>query len=181
MAGVDEATVEQIVKELNWQVRRETGGLFLLFVCSKRAHVTTSLCFMLLLFVFVLTLAPTHAHVHRQLVQPHVNERRILFLSTSTDLARFVCVRNKVSACVPVRYAVVLADGALLSTGVCVCSPARCCCRAMYLVLVCRFVAFFLFFVFFVFRFVIVVEQSATRTKISYDNDVLFKLFIEKY
>ena len=55
----------------------------------------------------------------------------------------------------PVRCAVVLADGALLSTGVCVCSPARCCCRAMYFVSICRFVAFF---VFFRFSFVIVVE-----------------------
>ena len=52
---------------------------------------------------------------------------------------------DKVSACVTVRCAVVLADGALLSTGLCVCPPARCCCRAMYFVSICRFVAFFCF------------------------------------
>ena len=45
-AGVDEATVEQTVKELNWKVRARKERLFLLFcdfVCCKHAHV--SLCF----------------------------------------------------------------------------------------------------------------------------------------
>ena len=49
-AGVDEATVEQTVKELNWKVRAQRGGCccccFCDFVCCKHAQArNTSLCF----------------------------------------------------------------------------------------------------------------------------------------
>ena len=42
-AGVDEATVEQTVKELNWKVSARDGRLFLLFlcdfVCCEHTHI----------------------------------------------------------------------------------------------------------------------------------------------
>ena len=69
-AGVDEATVEQTVKELNWKVRR-SGRLLLLFLrfCLLQTRARNNNVFMFYAFVvcvlFVLTLARTHAHVHR--------------------------------------------------------------------------------------------------------------------
>ena len=69
-SGVDEATVEQTVKELNWKVRRATGGCFLLFFAIlfvANTRTTNVFMFLICCLFFVLTLA--HARIHRQFVQ----------------------------------------------------------------------------------------------------------------
>ena len=62
---------------------------------------------------FVLTLAHARTLMYIDNSFNLTQTKEIMFVSFDLDLARFVCVRNKVSACVPVRGAVVLADGAL--------------------------------------------------------------------
>ena len=63
-AGVDEATVKQTVKELNWKVRAQRGGCFCCFLrfclLQTRAH-TTCLYVFNLLFSFC---AHSLAHAH---------------------------------------------------------------------------------------------------------------------
>ena len=69
-AGVDEATVEQTVKELNWKVSRATGGCFLLFFAILFvANTRTTTC----LYVFGLFCCCAHSrtltYMYRQFVQ----------------------------------------------------------------------------------------------------------------
>ena len=64
-AGVDEATVEQTVKELNWKVKAQRCGCFCCFAILFVANTRTTK--RLLLFIVVLTL--TRTHIHRQFVQ----------------------------------------------------------------------------------------------------------------
>ena len=68
-AGVDEATVEQTVKELNWKVRAQRGGCFCCFcdfVCCK--HQSTQRVFMFLICCLFLC-SLTHTRIYRQFVQ----------------------------------------------------------------------------------------------------------------
>ena len=78
-AGVDEATVEQTVKELNWKVRAQRAVVFVVcicdFVCCKHAHNNVSLC---LCFVDLLlcSLSLAHAFIDNSFKVVRVTQRQ---------------------------------------------------------------------------------------------------------
>ena len=60
-AGVDEATVEQTVKELNWKVKAQRAVVFVVFFAILFANTRThNVSYVIVLFCFMLT----HAHSH---------------------------------------------------------------------------------------------------------------------
>ena len=71
-AGVDEATVEQTVKELNWKVRaRKEAVVFVVFAILFVANARTTTCLYVfdLLFLLFFSLSRTRDRLHRQFVR----------------------------------------------------------------------------------------------------------------
>ena len=71
VAGVDESTVEQTVKELNWKVRARNGRLCLLFcaILFVANTCTTNVFMFLICCLFLCSLSFTLTRIYRQFVQ----------------------------------------------------------------------------------------------------------------
>ena len=64
-AGVDEATVEHTVKELNWKVRAQRAVVFVVFAILFLTNTRTTIrVFMFLICCSRFVLTHSHTHIH---------------------------------------------------------------------------------------------------------------------